>query len=92
MILDSFLLNAPSTDEQDDMIPETTWKSIIESTFDISFHNFLKMDQELMISSGIQDELLRLDENSVSFYFILFNLIKHVLIVTQEIQVWCFIN
>lgn len=69
MVLDSFLLNAPSTEEQDDEIPETTWKSIIESTFDISFHNFLKMDQELMISSGLQEELLRLDENSVSNFF-----------------------
>ncbi|KAI7879201.1 uncharacterized protein EV154DRAFT_524673 [Mucor mucedo] len=65
VVLDSFLLNAPSTQEQDDEIPETTWKSIIESTFDISFQNFLKMDQELMISSGLQDELLRLDENSL---------------------------
>lgn len=72
MVLDSFLLNAPSVQEQDDEIPETTWKSIIESTFDISFHNFLKMDQELMISSGLQDELLRLDENSVSFIIISF--------------------
>lgn len=73
MILDSFLLNCPPTTtnaEEYDIIPETTWKSLVETNFNIPFHNLILMNQDLMISSGIQDELLRLDENSVSPFYI----------------------
>ncbi|GAA5794838.1 hypothetical protein HPULCUR_000186 [Helicostylum pulchrum] len=68
VILDSFLLNCPPTTtnaEEYDIIPETTWKSLVETNFNIPFHNLILMNQDLMISSGIQDELLRLDENSL---------------------------
>lgn len=67
IVLDSFLLNAPNTIVSS-IIPDTTWKSIIESTFNhiIPYYNLLKMNHDLMISSGIHDELLRLDENSVN--------------------------
>lgn len=69
MILDSFLLNCPpTTAEEYDIIPETTWKSLIETNLNIPFHNLILMNQDLMISSGIQDELLRLDENSASLF------------------------
>lgn len=76
MILDSFLLNAPTIEEaEDDMIPETTWKSLIETTFHIPYHNLLMMEQDLMISTGIQEELLKLDENSVCILYIGFIII-----------------
>jgi hypothetical protein len=64
VILDSFLLNAPNTTISS-VIPDTTWKSIIETTFNIPFSHLLKMSHDLMISSGIHDELTRLDENLV---------------------------
>lgn len=70
VILDSFLLNAPtntSAEEEGDKeeIEDTTWKSIIESTFSIPYHQFQKMSGDTLISSGLQDDLLRLDENSL---------------------------
>ncbi|CAO3617793.1 unnamed protein product [Mucor hiemalis] len=66
VILDSFLLNAPTNALEDrEEIQETTWKSIIESTFSIPYHHFQKMNGDTLISSGLQDELLRLDENSL---------------------------
>lgn len=68
--MDSFLLNAPLLSTCDtknnDYIPDTTWKTIIETTFNIPFHSFKKMSNELMISSGLEEELLKLDEYSVS--------------------------
>lgn len=81
VILDSFLLNAPTNALEDrEEIQETTWKSIIESTFSIPYHHFQKMNGDTLISSGLQDELLRLDENSVRIVCVcLFNvLIKHI--------------
>jgi hypothetical protein len=68
--LDSFLLNAPLTTllVDKDEIPDTTWKSIIETTFNIPYHQLQKMSQSQLISSGLQDELLRLDENFVIIY------------------------
>ncbi|CAO3675418.1 unnamed protein product [Rhizopus microsporus] len=69
VIMDSFLLNAPLLSTCDtknnDYIPDTTWKTIIETTFNIPFHSFKKMSNELMISSGLEEELLKLDEYSL---------------------------
>jgi hypothetical protein len=69
VILDSFLLNAPGSNHiGDNIIPDTTWKSIIETTLSIPYHHLLKMNGDYMISTGINDELLRLDENGVNIY------------------------
>lgn len=68
LVPDSFLFNEPTATISSD-IQDSTWKTLIESNFpEISFSKLVKMDHDQLISSGIQDEILRLDENSVSFF------------------------
>lgn len=69
LVPDSFLLNEPqhSSPLDDTSVQDSTWKTLVESNFtDVSFHNLVRMDHDQLISSGIQDEILRLDETSVS--------------------------
>jgi hypothetical protein len=67
--MDSFLLNAPDTpDELEELVPETTWKTVIETNLEMPFNKLKQMPNDILKSSGIQDELLKLDENSVSIY------------------------
>ena len=79
VIQDSFLLNAPITttstttsttnspsDKSSANIQNTTWKTIIETTVpDISFQDLVKMNKDQLVSSGIHEELVRLDETSL---------------------------
>ncbi|KAG1448146.1 hypothetical protein G6F56_009030 [Rhizopus delemar] len=63
VIADTFLLNAPpSTCDTLNDIPNTTWKTIMETIFDTPFHLLKKMSNEMMISSGLDQGLLKLDE------------------------------
>lgn len=76
IIQDSFLLNAPTNtttttttstfDKSSAIIQNTTWKTIIETTVpDISFQDLVKMNKDQLVSSGIHEELVRLDEASL---------------------------
>ncbi|CAO0795981.1 unnamed protein product [Mucor circinelloides] len=67
VIQDSFLLNAPTTsDASPSMIQDSTWKTIIETTVpDISFQDLVRMSKDQLLSSGIHEELVRLDETSL---------------------------
>ncbi|KAG1051648.1 hypothetical protein G6F46_000878 [Rhizopus delemar] len=62
LIEDSFLLNAPTENTSTVDIPNTTWKTIIESLFNIPFHSLKKMSFDIMSSSGLEQSLLKLDE------------------------------
>ncbi|KAL9559713.1 hypothetical protein MBANPS3_000283 [Mucor bainieri] len=47
-------------------IQDSTWKSIIEATVpDISFQDLVRMSKDQLVSSGIHEELVRLDETSL---------------------------
>jgi hypothetical protein len=65
LIEDSFLLNAPTENSTTVDIPNTTWKTIIESLFNIPFHSLKKMSFDIMSSSGLEQSLLKLDEYCV---------------------------
>ncbi|CEP08447.1 hypothetical protein, partial, partial [Parasitella parasitica] len=70
VIQDSFLLNAPCTvvdsSRASTGIPDSTWKAIIETTVPgLSYQDLVRMNKDLLLSSGIHDELLRLDETSL---------------------------
>ncbi|OAD80256.1 hypothetical protein PHYBLDRAFT_162905 [Phycomyces blakesleeanus NRRL 1555(-)] len=67
---DSFLLNAPLDagileTQGETMIHDTTWKGVIEMSFDVPFNRLGKIDAGVMQSSGIEEEVLKLDENSI---------------------------
>lgn len=67
VIPDSFLLNAPTSDQsKKSEIPDSTWKAVIENASDISFRRLKKLDHDTMVSSGLENELVRLDESAVS--------------------------
>ncbi|KAG0749192.1 hypothetical protein G6F16_003078 [Rhizopus arrhizus] len=61
IIRDSFLLNEPSCDTLDD-IPDTTWKTVIETNFDLPFHSLKKMTDDVLVKNGLDQELLKSDE------------------------------
>ncbi|KAI8644499.1 hypothetical protein BD408DRAFT_430459 [Parasitella parasitica] len=67
IIPDSFLLNAPCTSEKASAkIPDSTWKAIIETAVPgLSYQDLARMNKDLLLSSGIHDEILRLDETSL---------------------------
>lgn len=79
VIQDSFLLSAPTrlSDASSPSPPppslppaspiqDSTWKTIIETTVpDISYHDLVRMSKDQLLSSGIHEELVRLDETSL---------------------------
>ncbi|GAN01295.1 hypothetical protein MAM1_0006c00728 [Mucor ambiguus] len=76
VIRDSFLLSAPTTTPLDTSLPslpaaaaiiqDSTWKTIIETTVpDISFQDLVRLSKDQLVSSGIHEELVRLDETSL---------------------------
>lgn len=66
-IPDSFLLRAPSAETPEkDPILDTTWKAVIEPSLDIPFDNMKKIDANTMSNSGLQKDILMLDEQAVS--------------------------
>ncbi|KAI7867533.1 hypothetical protein BDF14DRAFT_664109 [Spinellus fusiger] len=68
IVPDSFLLTAPldsaSIDTPCDSIQDTTWKGVIEMSFDVPFSRLGRIDAETMQATGLEDEVLRLDENA----------------------------
>ncbi|CAO3697759.1 unnamed protein product [Rhizopus stolonifer] len=64
IIPDSFLLNAPPCPDCDTLndIPDTTWKTVIETNFDIPFHLFRKMTDDVLINNNLDQELQKADE------------------------------
>lgn len=59
------------------IIPDTTWKAVIESSsaaplIDIPFHRLKKMNQCVMKSNGLEDDTLKLDENGVIIYYYIY--------------------
>ncbi|KAF7721786.1 hypothetical protein EC973_004138 [Apophysomyces ossiformis] len=65
----SFLLSAPydllTDDTNTENVPDTTWKQAVEMTFDIPFECLRKVKADAMVTSGIESEILKLDENGV---------------------------
>ncbi|KAF7728783.1 Signal-induced proliferation-associated 1-like protein 2 [Apophysomyces ossiformis] len=59
----SFLLSAP-TSERDEP-PELAWKGVIESAIDVPFYQLKHVDKEAIVSSGIENEILKLDETVI---------------------------
>ncbi|KAG0171682.1 Rap/ran-GAP protein [Apophysomyces sp. BC1034] len=65
----SFLLSAPPdhldnyTDNES--IPDTTWKGVVEMSFNVPFNLLHKIEPDVMVSNGIESEILKLDENVV---------------------------
>lgn len=59
-----------TTNKQDDrkliQLPVLDEKTI-STAVNMSFNQIVKMDQELLVSSGLKDEILRLDEFSVTY-------------------------
>lgn len=65
-IPDSFLLRAPSAETPEkESILDTTWKAVIEPSLDIPFDNMKKIDANTMSTSGLQKDILMLDEQAV---------------------------
>jgi hypothetical protein len=55
-------------------ILDTTWKVVIESSsaiplIDVPFNRLKKITQDVMVSSGLENDILKLDENGVSYLF-----------------------
>ncbi|KAI7853327.1 hypothetical protein BDC45DRAFT_151923 [Circinella umbellata] len=46
-------------------VPDTTWKAVIEMSLDMPFNQLKKIDQETMVSTGLESDILRLDEQAV---------------------------
>ncbi|KAG0169913.1 hypothetical protein DFQ28_000907 [Apophysomyces sp. BC1034] len=59
----SFLLSAP-TSERDEP-PELAWKGVIETAVDVPFYQLRHVDTDAMVSSGIENEILKLDETVI---------------------------
>ena len=49
-------------------VPDTTWKAVIEMSLDMPFNQLKKIDHETMVSTGLEGDILRLDEQAVSIY------------------------
>lgn len=47
-------------------VPDGTWKTIAETMLDLPFDRMKKIDAATMVSSGLEKELLMLDEQAVS--------------------------
>lgn len=68
-IPDSFLLRAPSAETPEkESILDTTWKAVIEPSLDIPFDNMKKIDANTMSTSGLQKDVLMLDEQAVRIF------------------------
>ncbi|KAI9249448.1 hypothetical protein BDA99DRAFT_219093 [Phascolomyces articulosus] len=46
-------------------VPDSTWKAVIEMSLDMPFNCMKKIDHETMVSSGLEADILRLDEQAV---------------------------
>lgn len=63
-------LETTTTTTGDDMVLDTTWKAVIESSsatslVNIPFNNLKKITRDVMKSSGLEDDILKLDESGV---------------------------
>ncbi|KAI9300549.1 hypothetical protein BJ944DRAFT_234730 [Cunninghamella echinulata] len=66
--MNSSSLNSETTTTTELTIPDTTWKAVIESSsaiplLDTPFHRLKKITQDTMESNGLEDDILKLDEN-----------------------------
>jgi hypothetical protein len=63
LVMDSFLLNPPNSTATA-CVEDSTFKTIIETMIP-DYPQLLKMSGDQMVTSGLQQELLKLDENPV---------------------------
>jgi hypothetical protein len=55
-----------------DDIPDTTWKTVIETNFNLPFHSLKKMTDDVLVKNGLDQELLKSDECAVTYYSCIF--------------------
>lgn len=46
-------------------VSDSTWKAVVETSSDIPLNQLKKVDKETILSLGLENEILRLDESAV---------------------------